>query len=100
MNGDGWKGASLPAYGRVVIEFRPDRPVWVQVADVMRKRIANRKPGDPIDSEQSMVQEFGIARGTARKVIAKLRDEGLIYTVPGLGSFVGPEPADDASAGE
>jgi GntR family transcriptional regulator len=32
--------------------------------------------------------EFGIARGTVRKATAALRDEGLITTTPGMGSFV------------
>ena len=86
----------MPAYGRVVNDFRPrpDRPVWVQVADVLRRRIETREAGRPMESELAIQQEFGIARGTARKVIGKLRDEGLIYTIPGLGSFIGPEPSD------
>jgi GntR family transcriptional regulator len=33
-------------------------------------------------------QEYGIAKTTARKVLAALRDEGLIVTTPGWGSFV------------
>jgi GntR family transcriptional regulator len=33
-------------------------------------------------------QEYGIAKTTARKVLAALRDEGLIITTPGWGSFV------------
>ncbi|MEW9548862.1 hypothetical protein [Nonomuraea sp. NPDC050783] len=44
----------------------------------------------PIPSETLLVGEFGIARGTARKIVAALRDEGLIYTVPQMGSFVSP----------
>jgi GntR family transcriptional regulator len=32
--------------------------------------------------------EYGIAKTTARKVLAALRDEGLIVTTPGWGSFV------------
>jgi len=35
-------------------------------------------------------QEFGIARGTARKGIALLREQGLVVTVRGRGSFVSP----------
>ncbi|WP_239513664.1 winged helix-turn-helix domain-containing protein [Streptosporangium sp. 'caverna'] len=67
------------------------------MADVLRKRIASGtyKRGYPVPAESAMQQEFEIARGTARKIIAKLRDEGLIYTVPGLGSFVGPPPDED-----
>ena len=33
-------------------------------------------------------QEYGIAKITARKVLAALREEGLIVTTPGWGSFV------------
>jgi GntR family transcriptional regulator len=33
-------------------------------------------------------QECGIAKTTARKVLAALMDEGLIVTTPGRGSFV------------
>jgi DNA-binding GntR family transcriptional regulator len=71
--------------------------VWVQVADALRKRIAagEYRRGLPIPAESAVQQEFEISRGTARKIIAKLREEGLIYTVPGLGSFVGPPPDED-----
>ncbi len=77
-------------YGRVMIDFRRDVPVWKQVAEELRRRITSGTyaPGAPIPSETALVQEFGIARGTARKVVAALREEGLIYTVPQLGSFV------------
>lgn len=77
-------------YVSVMIDFRADQPVWMQVAGELRRRIAVGvySPGQVIPSETQLVQEFGIARGTARKVVAKLRDEGLIYTVPQLGSFV------------
>ncbi|GAA3554411.1 GntR family transcriptional regulator [Nonomuraea rosea] len=75
-----------------MIEFAADRPVWKQVADILRARIGNGtyRPRQPIPSETQLVGEFGIARGTARKVVAALRDEGLIYTVPQMGSFVSP----------
>ncbi|HUR00943.1 MAG TPA: hypothetical protein VM347_00225 [Nonomuraea sp.] len=35
------------------------------------------------------MQEFGVARGTLRKAMQRLRDEKRIYTIPNLGSFVG-----------
>jgi len=74
----------------MLFKFRPDRPRWVQVAEVIRDRIeaGDYGPGQPIPSEPAMVREFGIARTTARKATAWLREEGLIYTVPSLGSFV------------
>ncbi|WP_307845254.1 winged helix-turn-helix domain-containing protein [Planomonospora sp. ID67723] len=68
----------------------PSRKVWVRVADELRARIADGtyQPAGQFPSETDLVQEFGIARGTARKVTAKLREEGLIYTEPQVGSFV------------
>ena len=34
------------------------------------------------------MQEFGVARATARHAAELLRDEGLVVKVPGLGTFV------------
>jgi DNA-binding FadR family transcriptional regulator len=36
----------------------------------------------------ALSEEFGISRGTARRVLITLRDEGLITITPGWGSFV------------
>lgn len=40
-------------------------------------------------SEAAIQSEFGVARTTARRAFHILRDEGLIYTVQGEGTFVG-----------
>ena len=39
-------------------------------------------------TESELVEEFEVARTTARRAVAVLRDEGLIYTVPNRGSYV------------
>jgi DNA-binding transcriptional regulator YhcF (GntR family) len=41
-----------------------------------------------VPSVLGLQAEFGIAAATGQKVHRALRDEGLIYTEPGLGSFV------------
>ncbi|MFI9236070.1 GntR family transcriptional regulator [Streptomyces sp. NPDC053079] len=72
-----------------MMEFDPTRPKWMQIADVLRKRIADGEyPPDHLISEVRMEQEFDVARGTVRKVTAALREEGLIVTTHGMGSFV------------
>lgn len=88
-------------YGAVVTETRPSKKVWVQVADELRGRIADGtyRPDGRFPSETGLVQEFGIARGTARKIVAKLREEGLIYTEPQVGSFVTPGGTDSRASG-
>jgi GntR family transcriptional regulator len=67
-------------------------PVYVQVADILRARIEAGQllPDRPVPSETQLQQEFGVARGTARKAIALLRDQGLVVTVKGRGSYVNP----------
>ncbi|GAA1263830.1 hypothetical protein Psi02_59560 [Planotetraspora silvatica] len=48
----------------------------------------NRKPGERIPSVLQLNEQFGIANVTAQKVMTALRADGLIYTEPGMGSFV------------
>jgi GntR family transcriptional regulator len=70
-----------------------DVPVYRQLADLLRQRILSGKigPRQPVPSAKALVQEFGIARGTAERAVAALRSEGLVRTVPGKGVFVVPE---------
>ncbi|MFB7027615.1 GntR family transcriptional regulator [Streptomyces sp. NPDC056295] len=76
-------------YCPAVIEFDPTRPKWQQIADVLRRRIADGEyPPRHLVSEVRLEAEFGVARTTVRKATAALREEGLIFTTPGMGSFV------------
>jgi GntR family transcriptional regulator len=80
----------MPARGSV--DPLSATPVYVQVADILRARIQAGEllPDRPVPSESQLEQEFGIARGTARKAVALLREEGLVVTVKGRGSYVKP----------
>lgn len=71
-------------------EFKGNRFRWQQLADVLRQRISEGKysPEWPLPSEPALVQEFGVSRNTVRRAMAELREEGLVYTVAQLGSFV------------
>lgn len=68
-------------------------PSYRQLADLIRARIeaGEWEPGEPIPSETSLVQESGLARGTVRHAVQVLRDEGVVVTVPGRGTFVKPD---------
>jgi GntR family transcriptional regulator len=76
-------------------EYDPLAPVprYRQIAEIIRQRIerGDLVPNRPIPSEVQIEQEFGVARATARKAVALLREWGLVTTVPGLGSYVLPE---------
>ena len=76
----------------VIMEYDPLAPVprYRQIAGILRERIesGDLEPDRPIPSEAQIQQEFGVARETARKAVALLRDEGWVVTVPGLGTYV------------
>lgn len=73
-------------------------PPYQQLASILRDRIAagEFRPGDALPSEKDLVQEHGLARETVRRAVKVLRDEGLVVTIPGRGTFV---PPDSTSAG-
>lgn len=62
----------------------------VRAAEALRERIIGGAyaPGDRMPSATAIAEEFGIDRGTAARVLAELRNAGLIITKPGSGSFV------------
>ncbi|WP_310741352.1 GntR family transcriptional regulator [Microbispora sp. H10670] len=70
-------------------------PVYKQIADILRDRIdsGDLAPGNPVPSEADLEAEYGIARTTARRVARELREQGLVYTVQGEGTFVGDQKA-------
>ncbi|MFH0243263.1 SCO5717 family growth-regulating ATPase [Streptomyces sp. HK10] len=70
---------------------KPDRrPPYQHAADAIRREIrAGRyKPGEQLPSYRELQERFGIANMTARSALNVLRDEGLVYTIQGRGSFV------------
>ncbi|GAA0917228.1 GntR family transcriptional regulator [Nonomuraea longicatena] len=81
-----------------MIEFRPDLSKYEQVAAEIRRRIKTGvyQPGMPIPGEPRLAAEFGIARRTARKVLELLIEDGDVYTVRSIGTFVTREESDDA----
>ncbi|MGA5375804.1 GntR family transcriptional regulator [Streptomyces griseoincarnatus] len=74
------------------------RPPYQHAADELRRDILQGriKPGEQMPSIRELQERFGVANMTARGALNVLRDEGLIYTIHGRGSFV----ADHEAAGE
>jgi GntR family transcriptional regulator len=74
----------------VAVDHEAPRPVYLQVADILRAAIERGElaPDRAIPSEARLMQEHGIARETARKAVRVLADEGLVYVVQGRGVYV------------
>lgn len=78
-----------------MIDPRDPTPLYQQVANDIERQIraGELEPDRAIPSELRIQQEYGVARGTARRVVEELRERGLVYTIPQRGSFV--KPADE-----
>jgi len=56
--------------------------------------------GDPLPTEQTLCEQFGVSRITVRRALADLAEHGYIERRHGVGSFVRQHgPADVSSAG-
>jgi DNA-binding GntR family transcriptional regulator len=66
------------------------QPVYQQLAAILRGQINRGElvSRQPLPSEAQLVGEYGVSRGTARRAVEVLRDEGLVVTVPQRGSYV------------
>ncbi|GAA1758034.1 MULTISPECIES: winged helix-turn-helix domain-containing protein [Streptomonospora] len=62
----------------------------MQIADELERRIRSGvyPPGSRVPSVLALMDEFGVASATAHKALAGLRNRGLTYTEPGIGSTV------------
>jgi GntR family transcriptional regulator len=74
----------------VTVDHEGKTPVYVQIADILRGRIERGEiaPGRPVPSETQLMQEYGVARLTARKAVRVLAGEGLVEVVQGRGAYV------------
>lgn len=75
------------------IDFDGPDPIYVQAAGVLRGRIKDGTypPNRAMPSIPALAQELGIAKATMGKALDLLKDEGLIRSVVGRGTFVVPQ---------
>ena len=76
----------------IEIDSEAAEPPYRQIAAWLRERITSGDipVGRKIPSEKDIMDLTGVARTTARRAFAVLREEGLIRTTSGRGSHVLP----------
>jgi DNA-binding transcriptional regulator YhcF (GntR family) len=86
-----WQDSELPDDDEA---GSPDDDVpFRRVAAALRERIAaGLAPGERVPSVRALVAEFGVASATASRAVALLRDEGLVETLPRVGTVVASPP--------
>lgn len=65
-------------------------PAYLQVKSFIQQHISSGewRPGDPVPSEATLMQQFGISRMTVNRALRELSAEGMVTRVQGLGTFV------------
>ncbi len=71
-----------------MIDQDDPRPVYVQLAAILKARIASGEITARLPSERQLREEFGVAPMTSRKAVRLLVEEGLVVVVPGRGVYV------------
>ncbi len=67
-------------------------PRYYQLKDILGKRIQSGEfqPGDQFPTDASLCQEYGLSRGTVRRAVGILVEEGRLRREQGRGTFVSP----------
>jgi GntR family transcriptional regulator len=74
----------------IEIDYEAPEPPHRQIAAWLRDKIQSGEypAGRRIPSEKDIMDLSGVARTTARRAVAVLRDEGLVVTTKGRGTHV------------
>jgi AcrR family transcriptional regulator len=70
--------------------MRDTEAPYRRIARLIAERIESGElgPGDRVPSTRAITAQWGVAMATATKVIAVLREQGLVQTTPGSGTVV------------
>ena len=80
------RSIALPPYQQIVRQLRES---------INREELTEH---ESIPSAREIVQITGVSLATAQRVLNELKGEGLIYSLPGKGSFISPRSENDLKA--
>ena len=76
---------------------RDQIPLYYQLQQLLRKKIlSDVLPLDvPLPTENELCKEYSVSRTTVRQAFAALKNEGLIFRIPGKGTYIAPNKPHD-----
>lgn len=74
----------------IELNLRDSRPIYEQIEASFKKLIITgvMKPGDKVPSVRTLATQLSINPNTIQRAYNALEQEGVLYSVPGKGSFV------------
>lgn len=63
-------------------------PIYQQIIETLRKEIEQMSANTPILSERELEKKYDASRMTIRRAINELVDEGILYRINNVGTFV------------
>ncbi len=84
------------------IDMRGRIPIYEQLKDQTRKyiRLGILGPDMKMPSIRSLSAELNVNVNTVKRAFQELENEGVIYSVPGKGSFVSPTALQNTASAE
>ena len=72
------------------VDLRSRTPIFEQIVACVEELVLRgiMKPDEQLPSVRSLASELGINPNTIQKAYAELERQGIVYSVPGKGSFV------------
>ena len=80
------------------VEPNDPRSPYLQIADDLRQAIkrGDYAPGDRLPPARELQERYGVATMTVQRAVELLRNEDLVYSVQGRGTFVRTDLDPDA----
>ncbi|MBS4536647.1 GntR family transcriptional regulator [Clostridium sp. D2Q-14] len=74
----------------MIINRDASKPIYLQVADYLRNNIYAEEwgKGEKIPSENQIMLDLDVSRGTVKKAVSLIVEEGLLQQIQGKGTYV------------
>lgn len=71
-----------------MVQMDSPTPLYVQLADIIREEIRKGNLTQKVPSVRVLSERYGVAQVTVVRAMQLLKDEGLVVTVRGKGTYV------------
>jgi GntR family transcriptional regulator len=70
------------------LDRRSPMPLWAQLSDDLTRRLGAGGFGERFPGEHELVAEYGVSRHTVREALRRLREDGVLESARGRGTWV------------